>query len=80
MLALNVDNPKEEKYFHNNPKEASDLLEAVATNKAVIVFNNHQTNINELKELQSLIDFNNANKISIQQSVDISGLADEIHN
>ena len=80
MLALNIDNPIVEKYFHNNPKEASDLLEAVATNKAVIVFNNHQTNINELKELQSLIDFNNDNKISIQQSVDISGLADEIHN
>ena len=54
MLALNINDPVTEQYFNHDPKEVSDLLKAIATSKATIIFNNTGQDIDRLKELQNI--------------------------
>lgn len=56
MLALKIDNPIVEQYFHNNPKEANDLLEAIATKKIILVAINEQSKtVGQLDKLKSVL-------------------------
>lgn len=80
MLALNINNPIVEQYFHHNPKEASDLLEAIATNKIALVSPSKKDETDKLKELQVLINFNNALNIKTAMDINISALTDGIND
>lgn len=76
MLALSINNPAVEQYFNHNPKEAYDLLEAIATKKVIVVAQNEQTKTaSKLQELQGLIDFNRAKGVKVDKDINISALA-----
>ncbi len=71
MLALNISNPIVEQYFHGNPKEAMEALEAIATKKMLSC--NLQLSISKTQHLYNYkvplkacslsIDSNNALKL-----------------
>ncbi len=57
MLALSINNPIVEQYFHHDPKEASDFLEAVAMEKIVLVTINKETKSEkQLDKLTSILN------------------------
>lgn len=80
MLAININNPIVEQYFRHNPKEASDLLEAIATNKIALVAPRKKDETDKLKELQALINFNNTLNIKTATDINISALTDGIND
>ncbi len=81
MLALSINNPVVEQYFHHNPKEASDLLEAVATKRVVVVAQNEQNKTaSKMQELQELINFNRAKGIKVAKNINIAALANGIND
>lgn len=56
MLALNISNPIVEQYFHGNPKEAMEALEAIATKKMLLVPSSEQAESTaQLDKLKSVL-------------------------
>lgn len=83
MLVLNIDNPIIERYFHGNPQEICDLLEAVAAKKISVqnLYDNAKavaTN-DKLKRLKELMEFNSKNGVKVADNIDISALGDEVN-